>query len=481
MIDNKNKFEIVIGLEIHIEMKTKSKLFSSSPVNYNSEPNTLTTPYDLAFPGTLPIPNKQAIIYAIQMCNALHMKIDNHLSFDRKNYFYSDLPKGYQITQQKNPIGKNGFLIINEKEKIKIKRLHIEEDTAKQLHFKNFTLVDYNRAGIPLLEIVTYPCIHSSDTTIKFLELIRETAIFLGINDGKMEKGQLRCDVNISVKKKNNNKLGTKVEIKNVNSFSHIKNAISYEIDRQIKLLNNNKKIIQETRQYDDKNKKTKTIRLKIDTIDYKYFTEPNIVPIKLSKEFINAAIKNSNELSIDKRKRYSEKYKLNDYDINLLLSNVSTVKYFEQCILYSKYYKTIVNWINGEIMAFIKKKLIKIENFIISPKTLAILINDIQNNNISNKLGREIFYYMINNNIDDFYKAKNSLGIEKQESNYDIIEKIVIETLKINKQAIVDYHNGKNRAFGFLMGQIIKKSNGKINPNIANKILIKELKKYII
>ena len=285
-----NKYDVIVGIEIHVQMKTNSKMFSSAPVSYGKDSNTQVDLYDFAFPGTMPTINKDAVIHAVRVANALNMEIDNTLLFERKNYFYSDLPKGYQLTEQFRPLGKNGYLIIGDK-KIEIERLHIEEDTCKQVHLNNCSLLDYNRAGIPLIEIVSKPDIDSSEMAMKYVEEIRSIVSFLGASDGKMEEGSLRCDINISLKDKESSKLGTKVEIKNLNSISNIKKAIDYEIKRQTELLNCGQEVWQETRRYDEANKKTTLMRFKIDEIDYKFFTDPNIPPMRLSKEFIKEAI----------------------------------------------------------------------------------------------------------------------------------------------------------------------------------------------
>ncbi len=467
-------YQATIGLEIHVEMKTKSKMFSSSPVGFMQEPNTFTTPYDLAFPGTMPVPNKQAVINAIRVCHALHMTIDNELHFDRKNYFYSDLPKGYQITQDKRPIGRDGYLDING-ERVEIERLHMEEDTAKQLHFPKFTLLDYNRAGIPLIEIVTRPCIHSADVAAKYVETIREIVSFLEVSDGKMEEGQLRCDVNVSVKKDSDKNLGTKVEVKNINSFNHIKIALEYEIQRQIKAIESNEKIIQETRRYDEENKATKSMRVKTDSVDYKYFPEDNIIPIKLSQKFIDDAIKTSNELASEKRVRYKVKFNLNDYDISIILSSLPLANYFDECAKKSKYYKTIANWLIVDIMAYLNKNAISINEFKITPEMLVELINEKESGVISNKIAREIFAYMLENNV-NCKTAKQRLNITGQTSDDKAIRDLVIEILNNNEQSIKDYHAGKDRALGFLIGQVMKKSGGKVNPSLTSKIMVEEL-----
>lgn len=474
-----NDFIVTIGLEIHIEMNTKTKMFSASPVSNSLEPNIFVTPYDMSFPGTLPLPNKQAIINAIQMCYALNMNINNNLCFDRKNYFYSDLPKGYQITQDEKPIGSNGYLNIeiNDKiEKIEIERLHLEEDTAKQIHFSDFTLVDYNRAGIPLLEIVSRPCIHSVDTAIKYAELIREIAIFLEISNGKMEDGNFRCDVNVSVSNCEE-KLGSKVEIKNINSFEHMKIALNYEINKQIEDLKKGKIILQETKFFDEKEKKTKSLRVKNDSIDYKYFSETNIIPIKLSQKFINNAINNSSELASKKRDRYKNVFGINDYLINILLSKLEIAKYFDDCVKFTNFYEIVANWIVVNVLAILNKDNININHFVIEPKRLAELINDIGLKNISNKIARDVFDCMIKDNL-NVIDAKKKIGILNQESDPKKIEKLVEEVINDNKELISDFYNGKSHVLRFLIGQVMKKSKGLVNPAIANKIMLEKIKK---
>ena len=321
-------FEAVIGLELHIEMKTNSKMFSSSKNQFGAEPNTLVSPFDMAFPGSMPSVNKQAVINAIRVCHTLHMDIDDELWFDRKNYFYSDLPKGYQITQQARPIGKNGYLMLNDK-KIRIERLHLEEDTCKQVHTNKLTLLDYNRAGVPLVEIVSLPEISSGEEAMRYVERIRSIVSFLEVSDGKMENGSLRCDVNVSIRPIGSNKFGTKVEIKNLNTLANIKRAVDYEIKRQEALLLSGGIVKQETRRFDESKRVTVLMRNKIDEVDYKCFTEPNILPIKLDKEFIEEAIKTSPELAEIKYERYL-KLGLSEYDAKLLVANKNTSIYMD-------------------------------------------------------------------------------------------------------------------------------------------------------
>jgi len=308
--------EAVIGLEIHVEMQTKSKMFSAAPVTYKADPNTAVVPLDLGHPGTMPVVNRQAIINAIQVCHALHLNIDSQLWFDRKNYFYPDLPKGYQITQNVRPIGSEGWIEVmveNQPFKIHIERLHVEEDTAMQHHYEGFTLVDYNRAGIPLMEIVTKPDIRNGAQAAAFVDAIRQIVSFLKVSSGKMEEGSLRCDVNISVRPVGTEKFGTKVEIKNLNSIANVQRAIDVEMIRQERSLIAGIPVQQETRRYDELKKETIMMRKKTDAVDYKYFTEPNILPIDLSKDFIANAISNSLPLATSKRSKYQVSRK-NEY-----------------------------------------------------------------------------------------------------------------------------------------------------------------------
>ena len=469
-------FEAVIGLEIHVEMKTKSKMFSSSPVTFGLDANTETTIVDFAFPGTMPVVNKQAVINAIRVCNALHMSIDNELHFDRKNYFYSDLPKGFQITQDKRPIGREGYLEIetsNGKKRIGIERLHMEEDTCKQLHSWDCTLLDYNRAGIPLIEIVSKPELRNGEEAQKYAEKIRSIVSFLDVSDGRMEEGSLRCDVNISIRPVGSEKFGTKVEIKNLNSFVNIQKAIDFEILRQQDVICSGNEVIQETRRFDEGLKETVPMRLKTDSVDYKYFTEPNITPIKLSDDFIKSAIETSNELAETRLNRYKN-IGLNEYDSSLLISNKGISDYFDNLVSYKANPKLAANWVLGDVFSILNKNEIDIEDFSVSPQRLAELIIMIENGSISNKIGRDIFACMLENDKSP-EEIANEMGA-KQNSDVDALLVLVKETLDANPQSIIDYKNGKDRAVGFLVGQIMKKTQGKVNPGLTNKLIVEEL-----
>lgn len=459
-------------------MKTKSKMFSTAPVTFGEEPNTQTVPLDFAFPGTMPVVNKQAVINAIRVCNALHMTIDNELWFDRKNYFYSDLPKGYQITQQDRPIGSNGYLEIETSlgpKKIRIERLHMEEDTCKQLHSWDCSLLDYNRAGIPLIEIVSCPDIRTGEEAAKYVEKIRSIVSFLEVSDGKMEEGSLRCDVNISLKEKSSTVFGTKVEIKNLNSIMNIQKAIEFEIARQSVLLLTGGKVIQETRRFDEGSKETVLMRLKTDAIDYKYFTEPNIVPIKLSDEFIKNAIDTSPELAESKLRRYKE-VGLSEYDSSLLIASKDISDYYDEVTRTGANPKKAANWVIVDVQALLNKDAISIKEFKLSPVELGNLIKYIDEGKVSNKQAREIFNSMIETgkSAKELIEASGASLI----SDLEVLRALVKEILDKNEQSIINYKAGKDRALGYIVGQIMKASKGRANPSVTSELVKEEISK---
>ena len=472
-------FEAIIGLEIHVEMKTKSKMFSSAPINFSDEANTDVALLDMAFPGTMPIVNKEAVRNAIRICNALHMEIDHELWFDRKNYFYSDLPKGYQITQQFRPIGKEGYLEIeinNQKKRIAIERLHMEEDTCKQLHFLDFTLLDYNRAGIPLIEIVSKPVLRSGEEARKYVDKIRELVTFSNVSDGKMEEGSLRCDVNISLRPYGIDKFGTKVEIKNLNSIANIEKAIDYEIKRQSELILLGKEILQETRRFDEAKKETVLMRVKTDAVDYKYFTEPNILPIHISDEFIKDAIDTCPELYDAKLNRFINDYKLDEVDAKILINNQGFADFFEKICTFSNNYINISKFIISDIMGYLNKNQLTIDEFKVDYKNIAEMVHLLKSNEINSSQGKEIFMVLVKENKSP-YKIKEELGFSLINDDY-LIRKIVIDTLHSNSSLKDDFRAGKTRVQGLIMGQIMKQLKGKFNHSVANKIILDELNK---
>ena len=470
-------FQPVIGIEIHVELKTKSKMFSRGPVTFGQMPNTETVAYDLGYPGVMPVVNKQAVRYGIMLSEALHMNISKTLYFDRKNYFYSDLPKGYQITQQDHPIGSEGYLEITTSEgtkKIAIERAHLEEDTAKQLHLGDMTLVDYNRAGTPLIEIVTHPVIRNGEEASKYVEGIREIVTYLGISDGKMEEGNLRCDVNISLMPFGSKVFGTKVEVKNLNSIANVKAALDYEIQRQSEILLSGGKIDQETRRYDEGLKQTILMRKKTSDIDYKYFREPNILPIDLTEEFIQDAISHMEKLPSSYRQELS-KIGLSSYEIEEVLRNKEFVLYFEKTLKEgAKNPKTLWNLLMVDILAYLNKNEITLNELKFDNKKLAKLINLLEDKKINSKQGKQVLEEMLNTGLDP-EEITAKLGLA-QISDLSEIQKIVDEVIKNNQQSVSDYKAGKDRALGFIVGQVMKASHGKANPSLAKELVLKAL-----
>ena len=472
-------FEAVVGLEIHVEMKTNSKMFSLSPIKYGSTPNTLTTYLDFAFPGSMPRVNKGAVRNAIRVSNALHMTIDNQLWFDRKNYFYSDLPKGFQITQQDRPIGKLGYIEIDvngEKKRIGIERLHMEEDTCMQHHMSDYTLLDYNRAGIPLIEIVSLPEIRSGLEARKYVEKIRDIVTFSNVSDGKMEDGSLRCDVNVSIRPYGTEKLGMKVEVKNLNSIAHIEDAIDYEVKRQSELLLSGKEVIQETRRYDETKKETVLMRVKTDAVDYKYFTEPNIPPINLSDEFIKDAIDTCPELYDEKLARFISEYKINDVDAKILLSDVEFAKYYEEAAQSTKNYQNLANFFISNVLGYLNKNNLNIKTFEVNPKFIAELVDLLKNKEINSTQGIDIFNKVVKENKSPI-EIKKAMGVTLI-SDENEIRNLIDDVIKANPSLPIDFKAGKTRSVGFVMGQIMRKTGGKIDPSIANKLIVEELNK---
>ncbi len=472
-------FEAVIGLEIHVQQKTKSKMFSSAPNSFSRDPNTQVAPLDMAFPGTMPVVNKQAVINAIRVANALHMEIDHTLYFDRKNYFYSDLPKGFQITQQRRPIGKNGYVMVDTpsgKKRIGIERIHMEEDTCKQEHFMDYSLLDYNRAGVPLCEIVSLPEISNGVEAREYAEAIRNIVVYSGTSDGKMEEGSMRCDTNISLRPYGQKEFGTKVEIKNINSFKNIELAIEYEMKRQSQLLLQGIKIQQETRRWDEASGKTVLMRVKTDAVDYKYFCEPNITPIHLSDEFVQDAIDTCPELYDSKKERYL-KAGLSDADTNVILANPKMAAYFEEGLAKVSNAKDLANFLIVEINSYLNKNEIAIENLKLSPLTLGEIVSYQEKGGLSHKQCTDILNKVLEEGCSP-EEAKNALHIVAQVSDSSVIMGFVTEVLDKNPQSIQDFKNGNQRVLGFLVGQIMKASHGKVNPAEASKTLRQELDK---
>ena len=474
------EYDVTIGIEIHCQLKTKTKMFSGAPTSFGRKPNVCTNEIDLGHPGTLPCVNKEAVAKAIEACTALHLTIDPLVKFDRKNYYYSDLPKGFQITQQFHPIGRNGYIMIDTEEgqkKIRINRIHMEEDTAKQFHLTKFSLLDYNRAGTPLIEIVSEPDMHNGEEAEKYVEALRQTLYYIGVSDCKMEEGSMRCDVNVSIAPKGSNTLGVKNEIKNLNSISHIGKAVDYEVERQKELLEKGEKVLQETRRFDEKTNTTVMMRRKEGNVDYKFFPEPNIFPIRLDANWIKSIQDSMPELPEERKARYTNDFGLNEHDINVLIANKELGDFFEETMKYSKNAKGVCNWLLGEVQGWLNKHEQTIVNTELKPEALAKLVEMIDTNEISSKQAKEL--------IDDIMTGKDPVESAKEKglqqvTNTDELSNMIKEVLDENAQAIEDFKAGKGRAVGFLVGQVMKKSKGQANPGLVNQILQEELKKRI-
>ena len=475
-------FEAVIGIEIHVEMKTKSKMFSGGRISFGEEPNTCVRPLDMAFPGTMPRVNKQAVINALRVSNALHMTIDQELWFDRKNYFYSDLPKGYQITQQARPIGSEGYVEIKLSDgrvkKIEIERLHMEEDTCKQLHMADYTLLDYNRAGTPLVEIVSMPEMRSGKEASQYVDAIKSIVVYTDVSDGKMEEGSLRCDVNISLREVGEEKFGTKVEIKNLNSTANVERAIDFEIKRQAEILDQGGVIEQETRRFDETNKCTVLMRKKNNAVDYKYFTEPNIPPILLSDDFVKDAIDSCPELASTKVARYKS-LGLTSQEAHQMILDKGLTLYFDECLKHTTLAKAVWNFLVVDVASYLNKRGLKSESFTLNPELLVKLLVLIDKKEISYAQGRKVFECLLEKEEDPSVIVER-LGL-KQNSNTDEIKSIVEEVLRENPQSVIDFRAGKDRAVGFIIGQVMKKSRGKANPQIASQLVNELLKTWEI
>lgn len=471
-------YETVIGIEIHCELKTKTKMFSSAPTSFGEVANTCVNEIDLGHPGTLPCLNKEAVRLSILAANALKCEIDPLVKFDRKNYYYSDLPKGYQITQQFHPIGLGGSVTIHTKQgtkDIRINRMHMEEDTAKQFHSQAGTLIDYNRAGTPLIEIVSEPDLRSGEEAAAFVEKLRALLYYLGVSDVKMEEGSMRCDVNVSLRPLGSDTLGTKTEVKNLNSIANVQKAIDAEVARQSELLDKGEKVIQATRRYDEVSKSTILMRKKEGDVDYKFFPEPNITPIALSEQWIKEVQASMEELPDERKARYQDTYGLNDYDADVLVANKELSNFFDDVVQHTKNFKKAANWTIVEVVAALNKASIKVSDNPCNPKHLADMINMMDGGEISGKQAKEVFEEIMKGK--DPKQVVEEKGM-KQVSDTSAILAIINEVLDNNPQSIEDFKNGKDRAVGFLVGQVMKASKGQANPAMSNMLIQEELKK---
>ena len=473
-----NKYEVVIGLEVHAQVTSQSKLFSSSSTKFGSEPNTQVSLVDAAFPGMLPVINEFCVKQAIKTGIGLKAQINKKSVFDRKNYFYADLPQGYQISQYKYPIVGEGKVILDMPygpKEVGIERLHLEQDAGKSIHDidPNNTFVDLNRSGVALMEIVSKPDLRSPDEVNAYIKKLRSIMRYLGTCDGNMQEGSLRADVNVSVRKLGSKDFGTRCEIKNVNSIKFMQQAIVYEANRQIDLVEDGKEIDQETRLFDTKKNETRSMRSKEDAHDYRYFPDPDLLPLEVSDDYINQLKNEIPELPDEKKKRFIEKFELSSYEANILVSDIETSKYFEEVIKNSDV-KLATNWITGELFAVLNEKNLEISESPVSSNNLSKLINLIKDGTISGKIAKTIFEEMINGDQDP-QKIVEEKGL-KQESDPKALEELIDKVIKNNSDKVEEYKSGKDKLFGFFVGQAMKESKGKGNPQLINKILKNKL-----
>ena len=478
IIRNDNKYEVIIGLEVHAQVLSESKLFSTSSTKFGSEPNTQVSLVDAAFPGMLPVINEHCIKQAVKTGIGLKAKINKRSIFDRKNYFYADLPQGYQISQYKNPIVGEGSVTLdmpNGEKNIGIERLHLEQDAGKSIHDidPQNTLVDLNRSGVALMEIVSKPDLRSLDEVNAYIKKLRSIMRYLGTCDGNMQEGSLRADVNVSVRKKGDKKLGTRCEIKNVNSIKFMQMAIDFEANRQVDVIEEGGSIDQETRLFDTKKNETRSMRSKEDAHDYRYFPDPDLLPLELNDNYIDQIKKDIPELPDEKKKRFIEKFKLSPYEANILVSDIEISKYFEEVSKNSDV-KLATNWITGDLFALLNEKNIEITESPISSKNLSKLINLIKDGTISGKIAKSVFEIMRDGDKDPITIVEEK-GL-KQQSDPKELENLINKVITENPKNVEAYKSGKDKLFGFFVGQVMKNSNGKANPKLVNEILKKKL-----
>ncbi len=477
------EYEAVIGLEVHVQLNTKTKIFCNCSTEFGATPNSNVCPVCLGMPGVLPVLNEEVLKKAIQAALALNCEISEYSKFDRKQYFYPDLPKGYQISQYDLPIAKNGYLDIKvdgKKKRIGITRLHMEEDAGKLIHSEvsgvNYSYVDLNRAGVPLAEIVSEPDMRSPQEAYQYLILLKNRIRYAGVSDCNMEEGSLRCDANVSIRPKGSKELGVKTEVKNMNSFKAVEKALEYEIKRQIKAIESGEKIVQETRLWNADREITLPMRSKEEAHDYRYFPEPDLVPIVVDKKWVEELKNSLPEMPDIKAERYVKEFGLPEYDAEVLTSEKSISDFYEKCISIYNNYKTVSNWIMSELMQYLNKNKkdieelenLKVENFV-------SLVKLVDTNVITGKVGKEIIIEVIEKGISpEKYVEEKGL---KQISDTSEIDKFIDEVIAEEKEAVEKYKSGKTKVIGFLVGQVMRKSRGKANPKLVNQLMEKKLK----
>ncbi len=477
-----DKYEAVIGLEVHAQLLTNSKAFCSCSTEFGLPPNSNVCPICLGMPGTLPVLNKKVVEFAIKLGLATNCKIRNYSIFARKNYFYPDLPKGYQISQYEEPICYDGYVEIElkngEKKKIRLRRIHMEEDTGKSIHDQDVdTLIDINRCGVPLLEIVTEPDIRTPEEAALYLTKIRQLVQYLDICDGNMEEGSLRCDANVSVRLKGETRLGTKTEVKNMNSIKNVEKALEYEINRQIQILESGGTIVQETLLWDASAGIVKPMRTKEEAHDYRYFPEPDLVPVIVSEEWIDEIMKTIPELPDEKRDRFIREYGLPKYDAEVLISTKELANYYEECVKFTDDFKSASNWIMVEVLKILNEKQIDIKDFKVKPVYLAQLINLVNDGKINQNTAKKVLEE-ISETGEEPIKVVEREGL-MQISDEKLIEEAVVKVLEQNKENVERYFAGKDKLFGYFVGEVMKLTKGKANPKIVNEILKRKLEAF--
>ena len=473
------EYEAVIGLEIHVQMDTKTKMFCSCPVEFGAEPNTNVCPVCLGMPGSLPVVNRRAVEFAVRASLALNCEVHTESIFARKNYFYPDLPKGYQISQYERPLATDGWVEIElpsgEKKRVRIRRLHIEEDAGKNIHEGSKSYVDLNRAGTPLMEIVTEPDIRSAEEARIFLETLRNIMRYTGVSKADMEKGQLRCDINVSVRPKGSDKLGTRTEIKNVNSFRFVQKAIEYEVERQVKVLEEGGEIVQETRTFDPATGKTYPMRSKEEAEDYRYFPDPDLLPLVVKEEWVEEIKKNMPELPHQRLERLLSQYGISEYEAKIFVQHKELGDFFEEAVKKFNEPKMIANWLLNDLLGLLNEKQIPLEESPVSPEKLAELVKLIKENVISTKIGKEVIKEMVETG-----KSASQIVEEKglkQITDEGEIRKIVEEVVSRFPSEVERFRQGEEKLIGFFVGQVMRETKGKANPKLVNQILREVLK----
>ena len=472
------KYKAVIGLEMHCELKSNAKVFSPSRNAYSEVPNSNVNAIDLAFPGIMPVVNRKCVKDSIKMAMVLNCRVPEYMVFDRKNYFYPDLPKGYQLTQFTMPVGVHGHVDIPYEGGIlpvDIHDIHLEEDAASMDHLEDSSVIDYNRGGVPLLELVTEPCLHSAKEAVVFLEFMRSAYQYCDVSEADSKKGQIRCDVNVSIMDENAEELGTRVEIKNVNSFGNVHDAIVYEIMRQSDLKDAGRydEVVQETRRFDEESGRTVHMRSKEDAVDYKYFVEPNIPRYRITPEWKESIRREIPQLSHERRMAYMDAYSFNDMEVSVLTREKAVSDYFEKCVALGMDPKEACNWVTGSVVAWLNRTETSIEDFYLTPEMLKFIVDHVKSGTISGKQAKEIFIKVLEEKKEPAaYISRENAQI----SDAGELEKIIDEIIARSPKEVEGYRGGRDRLFDYFVGQVMKATRGKANPIITKDILHSKL-----